>query len=203
MDTTTAFLEEAVDSYQKSDENRTVKLRLAKDATHEKLTLHWHAGQRYKKSPTIELKKGMTIVVPIKRARAWFGWFTVPHDMADEPDESKKRDLRQFFQVETERTKLAWGGYVVPRKLSDGMDPIGPHRFPNVEVNVIEWDGTEWGWMSLHELYKLGKYDSLVFHDPKADAQQALEAENAQLRRELSSMGGKIDALIAMQKKAV
>ncbi len=205
IDTTTAFLEERVDDYVRADENRQCEIRLHKDAVRDHIDLTWHNGARYKKSPTIRLKKGMTILAPIKKARAWFGYFTVPHDAENETDESKVRDLRALYQVETERTKLTWGDYPRPRKMSEGTDPIGPHRFPDVEVNVTEWDGTKWGWIRLHKLYNLGVFDPMQFHDAAADAraarETALETENKELRSTLAEMKGQIAAVTALIAK--
>jgi hypothetical protein len=195
IDTTTAFLDDRAETYVDSDENRQVKVRLHKDAAREYIELKWHGGARHKPSPSIRLKKNMTVVVPVKKARAWFGYFTIPHDAENERDEARVRDLRALYHVETERTKLAWGDYPRPRKLSDGTDPIGPHRFPDVEVNVTEWDGQEWGWIRLHKLYNLGIFDPQQFVDKAADDLAAKEAENKVLRARLTEMDGKISQL--------
>lgn len=191
------------------DQNRTVMIRLHKDAPQDRIALSWHEGRGARPSRFI-LEKGHTTTQPIRKARAWFGWFTIPFDMIGEQDERKRNELSEFFTIERARTLLAWGGYPLPRKMVDGTDPIGPIRFPDVEVKVLEADGsvmmveTDEGkkteWIRLHNLYEVGEWDAMQFTapvDPEA-ARIEFEKREHDLQRQIDELRGSLNATTAV-----
>lgn len=193
---------EGLDAQANDDANRRVRIALHRDDPHDKWVFRFHPGRGARRpNRPIELLKGKAIEVDVKRARAWLGWFTIPHDLQGEKDETKVREMRVFWDLERSRTLNAFGDYPRPRKVADGTDPIGPHRMPRFVITVTEGDGTQWEKIDLHELYGIGEYDPLTFVDPMAEQRahvSMLERENADLRTALSKMEGKLDALFAM-----
>lgn len=138
-------------------------------------------------------------VVPLERAQAWFGFFTLERAIDQERDPKRKNLLLNTYREERERALNTWGDYPRPRKLSEGTEPIGPHRFPDVICTVIEQDGTEWDPIRLHEQYRIGDFDTLQFNDPIAEQNAALETERAErskLDLELAEMKGQMKALL-------
>lgn len=192
-------LEQARDA----DENRRVRIAFHPDSRHTHWTFKFHGGRGSRRARDIDLFKGKSIDVDIKRARAWLGWFTVPHDIEGERNETKVREMNEFFAIERARTLLTFGDYPRPRKYGDGIDPIGPHRMPDFVATVIEADGSEWEPIRLHELYKIGEFDPLQFTDPDAVLTAKYEetvAENDMLKKMLAEMQGQIKGIAAMVK---
>lgn len=193
---------EGLEAQSNDDANRRVRIAFHRDARQEKWTFRFHPGKGARKqNRPIELVKGKAIEVDIKRARAWLGWFTIPHDLRGEKDETKIREMKQFWDIERMRTLNGFGDYPRPRKVADGIDPIGPHRMPDFVITVIEGDGTAWDKIRLHELYQIGEYDPLTFTDPQAELKaenERVSRENGDLRRMLATMQGQLDAVTKM-----
>lgn len=192
-------LDEAISA----DENRRVRIQFHKNAKHKKWTFKYNGGKGARPSRPIILEEGKYIEVDIKRARAWLGWFTILHDIEGETDTKKRKEMEQFFDLERVRTLNTFGDYPRPRKVADGMDPIGPHRMPDFVVTVSEGDGEKWAPIRLHEMYGIGEYDPLTFVDPQAAINEELaeeRAKNRSLERMLAELTGKINGVVDMVK---
>lgn len=191
---------EGLEAQSNDDLNRRVRIALHKDARHEKWLFRYHPGKGARRgNKPLLLEKGKALEVDVKRARAWLGWFTIPHDLRGEKDETKIREMKQFWDIERMRTLNNFGDYPRPRKVADGIDPVGPHRMPHFVITVIEGDGTVWEKIDLHELYEIGEFDYLTFTDPQDELKKEnvrLAKENAELGGVLSKMQGQLDALL-------
>lgn len=185
------------------DENRRVRIQFHKDAKHQSWKFTYNGGKGSRPSRPIVLEQGKYLEVDIKRARAWLGWFTIQHDIEGEVDTKKRKEMEQFFDLERVRTLNTFGDYPRPRKVADGMDPIGPHRMPDFVVTVVEGDGERWAPIRLHEMYGVGIFDPLSFVDPQAAVNEELQAErdkNRTLERMIAELTGKINGVVDMVK---
>lgn len=184
------------------------------------LPLSWNVGGKHGRDTVITVEpKTKGVVQPLAKAQAWFGPFTVPLEYRG-ADEGRKDKLRKFW---AEEKKRALDRYDYPRPLSyakDGMNPTGPHRFPNVIVEIIEDDGSTSGAIHLHKLYKIGEFDEafpLASFGPKESADEIKsryeaelstvasnhEREMAEMRRQLAEIGGLVKGrLFAMDADA-
>jgi hypothetical protein len=198
---------DGLEAASNDDANRRVRIALHRDDPHEKWVFRFHPGKGSRKqNKPIELLKGKAIEVDIKRARAWLGWFTIPHDLQGERDETKVREMKAFWDCERSRTLNAFGDYPRPRKVADGMDPIGPHRMPRFVITVIDGDGEPWEKIDMHELYGIGEFDDLTFTDPQQELKDEnirLLQTNNELLKQMAVMQGQIQAIMAMVKPAV
>jgi hypothetical protein len=178
---------------------RMVEVRLGPDWPRP-IVLNWNQGIIGKtigaKTRRV-VKPGQSTLLDIARAQSYFGMFTLPRDIEDVYDEKKREDLLAQFRLEKTRALLFWGDF--PRAQNherDGNEPLGPHRFPDVFVTVIEADGDKWPEMGLRELYELeGQYTLAC--EPKSRAKltaqtsiasdmiakfNTMEKENAELK---------------------
>jgi hypothetical protein len=149
------------------------------------LPLLWNVGGKHGRDTVITVEPGTRgVVQPLAKAQAWFGPFTVPLEYKG-ADERRKDKLRKFW---AEEKKRALDRYDYPRPLSvgkDGLNPVGPHRFPNVIVEIIEDDGSTSGQISLHKLYKIGAYDETYPLDSFGQ-KESVEAVKARYEGELA-----------------
>ena len=126
----------------------------------EPIMLTWHPGPGGVRT-RIRLEPGKSVVQPLAKAEVWFGPFTVPERYAAATDPQEKEALQRFWREEKDRVLKR---YDYPRQhLRDGFKPIGPHRFPDVTVTVIEPDGTEGEPIRLHQLYRIGEWDTIEY----------------------------------------
>lgn len=181
---------------------RQVKITLAKDAKRP-ITLSWNTGKKTNFDiPQVTRKQlgpGDSYVTDIGRAEAWFGPFTIPFDLRGERDERVRREMARRFEDGKRYALNAWGDY--PR--SKTFEPVGPHRFPHVTLEVMEADGEPWayGTIDLHELYGIGAFDTIKFVDEEEVALQA-DAEKEDLYRQLAELRGQVSVLLSNNTKA-
>lgn len=140
---------------------RLVEIRLAANWPRP-LRLPWNqgvVGQSIGARTRRTLNPGDSTIIDIGRACAYFGVFTVPHDLEQIYDEKKREARIAMYEAEKARAILTWGEY--PRAINhqrDGNEPLGPARMPDVYLTVIETDGSRWPEIRLRELYDLGDY---------------------------------------------
>ena len=164
--------------------NRQVRIALHPNAKTKELTLPWYTGRPSKNTPghkserTIKKNAKTAQTVPVQQAWGWFGYFTVLHDMENEPDEAKRSELQALYDLGKKLT-LQYYDYLRPTKIEDGTMPIGPHRLPDVVLTVIEDDGTEWEPIRLHEMYGVGDFDKMQFPEPVDPRKEKLEEQTA------------------------
>ena len=176
------------------------------------LNLDWHKG-RGGRLERITLRPGESAVQPLDKAQAWFGPFALPSEYRVTTDEARRARLAQAWEIEKKRV-LDRYDYPRPLKMDkDGREPIGPHRFPHVIVEILEPDGSSSGPMDLHKLYKIGAWDPLkdTFLAPAetpaqmqaryereiAEADRIHQSEVAALRRQMAEFQGKLDGFLA------
>ncbi len=195
------------------DFGRTARILLHKDDPRREIVLSWHPGRNRTnlgRQRQMIVKRGQTALVPIERARAWFGMFTIPFDLEDIKDENRRKNMRETFERERARTLLSWGDYPRPRKLSDGQEPIGPHRMPHIIVTVIDGNGSEWNAIDLHEIYRVGEFDVeglrpsdfAAAAEAEVSVERELVHENKELRSKLSKLEGQMEILLSDRKVA-
>lgn len=186
------------------------RITLAKDAP-VAVDLSWHGGRGSRQS-VIRLEPGKSAVQPLSKAQAWFGPFAVPAEYLQASDEGHKERLKRFWAQEKARA-LNKFDYERPLSVSKGgYEPIGPHRFPDVTVTILEADGTELPSIRLHDLYKIGEFDPLKdtfgpkqsadelreqYEAELADRAQNYEREIADMRRQMAEMAGMLKGFMA------
>lgn len=190
--------------HKEAEENeqrqRQVRVTLAKDAQH-RLDLSWNQGGRFGKREPLYLYQGKSVVLPLDRASAFFGPFAWILELETCTDEQRRSALKYTINAEARRIL---GQYDYDRPLSkgkDGYEPIGPHRFPDVTVTIINADDTEETPMRLHELYRVGEFDplkdQLISRETIEDRQAKHEQEIARDRREIDELKGMVRGALA------
>ena len=173
------------------------------------VTLTWNSGKlsvsqvrSLKQKPIVlDPQKRNTVVVELWKAQCWFGPFTIPVKLKTTNDEKARQMMAAVYHIERQRA-LDLYDYPRPRKIAEGVDPIGRHRFPDIVVTVIEPSGEEWKPIRLHQLYGIGDWDPLYNTDPKEVQQRSVEeqlaaekARNEELKRQLDTVTGKVEAI--------
>ena len=130
-------------------QQRMVKCDLAKDAKHP-VDLTWMQGKGHRPEPLF-LKPGGSRTLPIDRAQAIFGPFAMIDEYRTCQDERRREALRYTIQTESDRVLKRYDYERPISKGKDGIEPIGPHRFPDVTVTVLNADGSESESIRLHE----------------------------------------------------
>jgi hypothetical protein len=153
------------------------------------------------------LKPGDKTLLDIARAQAYFGMFTLPHDIEDVMDEKRRAGMLQQFDDMKARTLLQWGDFPKSSNhMKDGNEPLGPCRFPDVFVTVIEADGERWPEMRLRDLYGWGDYWDAE-QKPKQFArpndQSVLEDKLRKMELENAETKGMLQAILAQQQAAI
>jgi len=202
--------------------DKQCRIMLAKDfAAHRPesqrfVALEWHDGR---KPSLIKLLPGKSVVQPLYKAQVWFGPFALPIEYAAAETERERNFLRDKYFAEKTRVLNRYDYERPTSKGKDGYEPIGPHRFPDVSVTIIESDGTEGETMRLHEVYKIGAFDEaypldsfgvkINPDDLKARyehelKEQALrhERETAEVRREMSELKGLLQGVLVANAPA-
>jgi hypothetical protein len=140
---------------------RSVKLRLAPDWPRP-LVLTWNegiVGKTIGQKTRRVIKPGQATLLDIGRAQAYFGLFTMPRDIEDVLDETRRQAMLEAFLREKARAILTWGDFPKPQNhIRSGEEALGPARMPDVFLTVIEADGDEWPEFRLRGLYDLGDY---------------------------------------------
>ena len=199
--------EEAVRD-ERVGQDRVAHITMHKDESRALLDLSWHTGvngmQRGRRVVKI-LERGKKIAIGLDRAISFFGPFMIPRDMEGETDEVRLREAQEHFREERMRALMTWGDYPRHNKLSDGIEPIGPHRFPHVIITIEDGDGTRSEPFDLHQIYEIGEYDvpdlrPSHFAGQRFDPTAALaekEREVASLTSIVMQMKGQLELLTA------
>jgi hypothetical protein len=163
MTITLANLDAAVETREERDveqRQRTVRVTLSKQAKH-RVDLSWNPGGRFGRKQPLFLQPGHTVVLPIDRAGHFFGPFAQMLELETVTEEDRREQLVQTIRNETKRVLNQYDYERPLSKGKDGYEPIGPHRFPDVSVVIVNADDTEEKPMRLHELYQIGDWDPL------------------------------------------
>lgn len=190
---------------------RQCRVELSKDWPR-MVPLNWNVGGRGGRETQIPLHPGGHVVQPLAKMQVWFGPFSIPAEYAQTTDEGRKERLRRTWAEEKSRYL---NRYDYPRPASmqkDGVEPIGPHRSPDVTVTIIEADGSESEPIRLYQLYKIGEFDPLkdTFGERETAAQveerykaelatvsARYEADQAAMRAQVSEMAGLLKGFMA------
>ena len=184
--------------------NRQCRIELGPTRT-TPVVLPWQLGAKKTTFVLDPAKNRTKCVVPLERAQAWLGFFTFPTLMESEKDPRRKDAMQRTYREERERALTTWGDYPRPARLADGTHPIGPHRFPDLVVTVLEQDGTEWEPIRLHEQYSLGEFDTLQFTDVIAERDEELATarqHNTFLEKQMAEIKGQVSVLLAERSGA-
>ena len=204
---------------------RTCRITLAHDwPTPQKprpIELRWRRD-RFTRESLIILKPGQTVEQPRDKCRSWFG----PFDLFEEYEEALRKGdekvavmLREHIASETARYLTR---YDYPRGNGRGqypdMTPIGPHRSPDVSLQVMDPEGDHGPVIRLYKVYGVGEFDDLkdTFRAPETEEQikarydeqlRARELEVIEMRRELAKVAGMVQGIVisgaASQQAAV
>ena len=179
---------------------RQVRVALSKDAPH-RLDLSWNQGGRNGKREPLYLYPGKQVVLPLDRASAFFGPFAWILELQTCQDEARRAALKYTIHREAKRIL---DQYDYDRPLSkgkEGYEPIGPHRFPDVTVTIINADESEEEPMRLHRLYQKGEWDplkdQLVPRETLADKEAKHQEEREKDRREIDELKGMVRGALA------
>jgi hypothetical protein len=174
--------------------------------------LSWNPGTSNGRTSIIALRPGKAVVQPLFRAMTWFGPFGLIAEFQAETNDARKQYLREKYASEKMRIL---NQYDYPRPVSMakfGVEPIGPHRFPDVTVTVIDADGSDRAPMRLHAIYKIGEFDEIypldsfgqreTVDEVKARYEAELEEQAGafqkqfdEMRRQMSEMAGMVKGL--------
>ena len=179
------------------------------------LDLRWCEGLG-KKTSILMLKPGKSIEVPLGRAHSWFGPFDLFRVYDEElrkvpTDEKLVATLRDHIATESARYLKT---YDYPRGNGRGyhpnMEPVGPHRSPDVTIQVLSPDGQHDAPFRLYEEYGIGEFDAEYpldsFRPRETEAQiheryesmlKEREAEAQRRDRELAELRGQLKGFMA------
>jgi len=167
---------------------RTVRIVLAKNAAH-RVDLSWNVGGRFGAREPLYLYPGKTVVLPLDRASHFFGPFAWIFELQTCTDEARRAALKYTIAVESQRILKQYDYDRPLQKGKDGYEPIGPHRFPDVTVWILNADDTESPAMKLHQIYQIGEWDPLKDQLVPRETIEAREKKHkdevASLKREL------------------
>jgi hypothetical protein len=177
--------------------------------------LEWNVGGPRSKATIIPLQPGCSIVQPMHKVAAWFGPFYVPDQFRFAIDEKAKEKLREFWRVEKTRYL---NRYDYPRGDGRGgrpnMTPSGPHRSPDVTVQVLHDDGTADEPIRLYKIYGIGEFDPLKdsfgqietpeqlkekYEDEMARLSKHYEQQAQDFRMQLAELKGLISSKLSME----
>jgi hypothetical protein len=182
------------------------------------VALEWHAG-RGSRPTLIQLRPGKTVTQPLFKAEVWFGPFSLPMEYAKAESDREREFIRDKYIAEKARVLNRYDYERPLSKGKDGYEPIGPHRFPDVSVVIIEDDGSQSPVIRLHEHYKIGEFDEAyplssfgVREHPdeikaRFDAElkataASYEGQLAEMRRELAKLTGLVQGHVLGQESA-
>lgn len=190
---------------------RICQIKLAANAPRA-IELKW-LRDRLSRQTLILLQPGQTVEQPRDKCRSWFG----PFDLFEEYEEALSKGeekvaamLREHLATETARYLKR---YDYPRGNGRGatpdMQPVGPHRSPDVSIRVMDPEGKHGEWIRLYKVYGIGEFDDLkdTFAPPETEAEikaryesklEAREREVIEMRRQLSELGGMVKGLVAV-----
>jgi hypothetical protein len=176
------------------------RITLAADAPSH-IDIPWCEGLG-KKTILYVLEPGKSIIWPKNRTVSYFGPFDLEEEYEKTTDERKLNELREIIAVEKARYV---NRYDYPRDNHTG-NIVGPHRSPDVTIDLIGSDGgSEKSWR-LYQIYGLGEFDDVKFdHKPSIEELEAkyeakLREKDAavdEMRRALAKLEGKFEGAVA------
>lgn len=171
--------------------------------------LSWLRGLGAKKELLI-LRPGKSLDLPLDRCHIWFGPFDRFAEYEEEinrpiPNEKVIGVLRDHISNETARILNQWGYPYKGRGYHPDMTPIGPHRFPDVTITVMNAEGEDDAPIRCHEVYGVGEFDETEF--ASMDSEEAIrnryetqlrerESEVEAMRREMAEMRGLVKGVV-------
>lgn len=193
---------------------RTCRVTLASDwpsaAKPRPIELRWRRD-RFTRESLIILKPGATLEQPLNKCHSWFG----PFDRFDEYEEAIRKGDDKIATVLREHIATEMARYLTrydyPRGNGRGsnpdMTPIGPHRSPDVSIQVMDPEGNHGPVIRLYQKYGIGEYDDLndTFRVPETEEQikarydeqlRAREREILETRREMAELKGMVKGLV-------
>ena len=150
------------------------RITLAADAPSH-IDISWCEGLG-KKTILYVLEPGKSMVWPLNKTRSYFGPFDLEEEYARTTDERRIAEMRELISVEKARYV---NRYDYPRDKTG--KPIGPHRSPDVTLEVLDHEGHATKATRLYELYGLGEFDDVKF-DHKPTEEELRSHYEAQLR---------------------
>lgn len=179
---------ERQEAEEMTERQRTVRCALVKTATH-RVDLSWNMGGRTGVREAMYLYPGKQVMLPLDRASSFFGPFAWMLELQTCTDEARRAALKYTIKMESDRVLKRYDYDRPLSKGKDGYEPIGPHRFPDVTVTIINPDDTEETPLRLHELYQIGEFDplkdQLVPRETIAKREDRHKDEVAGLKRQL------------------
>lgn len=172
------------------------------------IELPWCKGLGSPKTLLI-LRPGATIEQPLDKCHAWFG----PFDLFKEYEAELHKVPTNEKLIAAMRDRIASESaryltrYDYPRGNGRGsqpdMTPVGPHRSPDITIQVLDAEGNHDEPIRLYEVYQIGEFDELAgtFQQPESQEQiesrfqaQLLEKDRevAAMRRELAQLAGMV-----------
>ena len=172
------------------------RISLAADAPMP-LDIEWCEGLgRLKVLYTVDPGRG-GIVWPLNRTISYFGPFNLAERLEHSNNEREKIALKGIIVNETARFM---NRYDYPREEKTGK-PIGPHRAPDVTIEVLKADGGVEKSYRLAEEYGYREFDEMTFErkateqEIRAHYEAKLEAKDQaveEMRRETAELRGMI-----------
>ncbi|MGB8965746.1 MAG: hypothetical protein WCB99_08910 [Candidatus Cybelea sp.] len=182
---------------------RQVRIALPKTARH-RVDLSWNTGGRFGRREPLYLNPGRSVVLPLDRASHFFGPFAWILELQTCTDEARRAALKYTIATESERVLKQYDYDRPMSKGKDGYEPIGPHRFPDVTVTILNADDTEETPMRLHEIYRKGEYDPLKDQlVPRATIEETEKRHKDELAEQEHDAKERIRALEMEAQKAL
>jgi hypothetical protein len=191
---------------------RVVRCALAKNAKH-RVNLSWNVGGHTGTREPMYLYPGKQVVLPLDRASHFFGPFAWILELQTCTDEARRAALKFTITRESDRILKQYDYERPLSKGKDGYEPIGPHRFPDVTVTIINSDDIEESPMRLHQVYCIGEFDPLKdqlvpresieakdkrHKDEIADERRRASDQIRQLEQEIARARGKVEGVVAV-----
>jgi len=177
------------------------------------IELPWNPGGPHGRLSVLVLKPGKSVVRPLWQAMVWFGPFGLLYEFQKAETETRKQFLREKYAAEKMRIL---NRFDYPRPISAGkansVEPVGPHRFPDVTCTVVDSEGVDLPSMRLHKLYKIGEFDEAYplesfgktetveevtarYEAELTAAASAHQKEMEEFRRQFAELGGMVKGL--------
>ena len=191
---------------------RTVRCTLAKNAAH-RVNLSWNVGGRFGTREPLYLYPGKTVVLPLDRASHFFGPFAWILELQTCTDEARRAALKYTIGTESQRILKQYDYERPISKGKEGYEPIGPHRFPDVTVQIVNADDTMEEPQRLHQLYNIGEFDPLkdqlvprvtieareqLHKDEIAEEKRKAEQQIRDLETQVAKAMGKVEGVVAV-----
>jgi hypothetical protein len=178
---------------------KMARIHLAHDSQRP-LELNWCKGRGFKNT-IIVLRPGDSVVQPVEKARAWFGPFDRFEEYEQCTDEAILEVLRDHIAIESARYLMRYDYPRGQKGFHPDMNPIGPHRSPDIDITILSEDGKDPDPISLYEIYGIGDFDDLkdtwAHHETEGEIRKRMDArlrekdkEVEAMRRELAELKG-------------